>query len=45
MREKVINVGGRVGKPADIAEALLFLVRDSFVTSTVLDVDGGVRLR
>lgn len=35
---------GRVGKPADIAEALLFLVRDSFVTGTVLDVDGGVRL-
>ncbi len=35
---------GRVGTPSDIAEALLFLIRDSFVTGTVLDVDGGVRV-
>lgn len=35
---------GRVGVPDDIAEALLFLVRSSFVTGAVLDVDGGVRL-
>jgi NAD(P)-dependent dehydrogenase (short-subunit alcohol dehydrogenase family) len=35
---------GRIGKPADIAEALLFLVRDGYVTGTVLEVDGGAHL-
>jgi NAD(P)-dependent dehydrogenase (short-subunit alcohol dehydrogenase family) len=34
----------RVGQPDDIAEALLFLVRERYITGTVLDVDGGVRL-
>lgn len=34
----------RYGIPEDIAEAVLFLVRDHYVTGTVLDVDGGVRL-
>lgn len=35
---------GRNGKPADIAEALLFLASDdaSFITGTILPVDGGV---
>ena len=34
---------GRVGTAADIANAVLFLVTTSFVTGTVLEVDGGVR--
>jgi NAD(P)-dependent dehydrogenase (short-subunit alcohol dehydrogenase family) len=34
----------RYGTPEDIAEAVLFLVRNSYVTGTVLDVDGGARL-
>jgi NAD(P)-dependent dehydrogenase (short-subunit alcohol dehydrogenase family) len=34
----------RVGQPDDIAEAVLFLVRERYITGTVLDVDGGVRL-
>lgn len=35
---------GRVGKPEDVAEAILFLVKSSFVTGSVLEVDGGLRL-
>lgn len=35
---------GRVGRPAEIAEALLFLIRNAFTTGAVLDVDGGNRL-
>jgi NAD(P)-dependent dehydrogenase (short-subunit alcohol dehydrogenase family) len=34
----------RYGTPEDIAEAVLFLVRNPYVTGTVLDVDGGARL-
>jgi NAD(P)-dependent dehydrogenase (short-subunit alcohol dehydrogenase family) len=33
----------RFGTPEDIAEAVLFLVRNPYVTGTVLDVDGGAR--
>jgi NAD(P)-dependent dehydrogenase (short-subunit alcohol dehydrogenase family) len=36
---------GRVGRPDEIAEALLFLVRNGFTTGAILDVDGGNRLR
>ena len=35
---------GRVGRPDEIAEALLFLVRNTFTTGAILDVDGGIRL-
>lgn len=34
----------RYGMPEDIAEAVLFLVHNPYVTGTVLDVDGGARL-
>jgi len=34
----------RVGQPDDIAECVLFLVRERYITGAVLDVDGGVRL-
>jgi NAD(P)-dependent dehydrogenase (short-subunit alcohol dehydrogenase family) len=40
--EKLLT--GRVGLPEDIAQAHLFLMRDGFVTGTVLQVDGGARL-
>jgi 3-oxoacyl-[acyl-carrier protein] reductase len=50
--EKVINAItgntplGRLGKPADIANAYVFLASDkaSFITGTVLNVDGGLKL-
>lgn len=35
---------GRVGQPIDIADAIRFLMHNSFVTGTVLHVDGGQRL-
>jgi NAD(P)-dependent dehydrogenase (short-subunit alcohol dehydrogenase family) len=34
----------RVGQPDDIAESVLFLIRERYITGAVLDVDGGVRL-
>lgn len=36
---------GRVGSPDDVAAALEFVVNNSFVTGTVLTVDGGGRLK
>jgi NAD(P)-dependent dehydrogenase (short-subunit alcohol dehydrogenase family) len=35
---------GRIGQPVDIADAIRFLMRNGFVTGTVLHVDGGHRL-
>lgn len=34
---------GRVGQPSEIAEAILFLLSNDFVTGSVLDIDGGAR--
>lgn len=34
----------RIGMPEDIAVAVLFLVRNSYVTGAVLDVDRRARL-
>jgi len=35
---------GRIGQPEDIADAIRFLMRNTFVTGTVLHVEGGHRL-
>ena len=35
---------GRVGKPDDIAEAVAFLVTNTFMTGQVIVCDGGLRL-
>jgi NAD(P)-dependent dehydrogenase (short-subunit alcohol dehydrogenase family) len=35
---------GRVGRPEEVAEAVLFLMGNGFVTGTVLEIDGGGRL-
>jgi len=35
---------GRAGLPEDVADAAMFLMTNSFVTGSVIDVDGGVHL-
>jgi NAD(P)-dependent dehydrogenase (short-subunit alcohol dehydrogenase family) len=35
---------GRVGKPEDIAQAIAFLVADTFVSGQTIICDGGLRL-
>lgn len=35
---------GRIGRPEEVAEAVLFLMCNGFVTGTVLAIDGGGRL-
>lgn len=35
---------GRVGRPNDIAQSIVFLVGNSFMTGCVLECDGGLRL-
>jgi NAD(P)-dependent dehydrogenase (short-subunit alcohol dehydrogenase family) len=35
---------GRVGRPEDIAQAIVFLIGNSFMTGCVLECDGGLRL-
>jgi NAD(P)-dependent dehydrogenase (short-subunit alcohol dehydrogenase family) len=32
---------GRLGRPEDIADAVLMLMTNGFITGIVLDVDGG----
>jgi NAD(P)-dependent dehydrogenase (short-subunit alcohol dehydrogenase family) len=32
---------GRIGRPEEVAEAVLFLMSNGFVTGTVLAIDGG----
>lgn len=39
------TVLGRIGSPADVVEALLFLVRSEFATGSVVTVDGGRTLK
>jgi NAD(P)-dependent dehydrogenase (short-subunit alcohol dehydrogenase family) len=36
---------GRVGRPDEIADAIALLVRNGFLTGTVLPIDGGARLK
>lgn len=36
---------GRVGKPEDIASAILFVTTNTFATGTILDCDGGWKLK
>lgn len=35
---------GRIGRPEEIAQGVLFLVRSAYTTGAILDVDGGGRL-
>lgn len=35
---------GRIGKPEDIAQSIVFLIGNSFMTGCVLECDGGLRL-
>jgi NAD(P)-dependent dehydrogenase (short-subunit alcohol dehydrogenase family) len=34
-----------VGTAADVAEAIVMLVKNTFITGSVIDVDGGWKLR
>ena len=37
--------GGRVGQPEDVAEAIVFLIKNGFMTGVILDCDGGGHLK
>ena len=46
IRESILSSGsklpvGRIGKPEEIAEAVVFLMSNGFVNGIVLPVDGG----
>ena len=36
---------GRVGAPEDVAKAIVSIAENSFITGTILEVDGGLHLR
>jgi NAD(P)-dependent dehydrogenase (short-subunit alcohol dehydrogenase family) len=36
---------GRIGQPEDIAQAILLLLGNSFMTGTVIECDGGIRIK
>jgi NAD(P)-dependent dehydrogenase (short-subunit alcohol dehydrogenase family) len=36
---------GRIGQPEDVAHAILFLIQNTFMTGTIIDCDGGTRLK
>ena len=31
---------GRVGQPEDVAQAIVFLIQNSFMTGTIIDIEG-----
>ena len=35
---------GRIGQPEDVAQAIVFLIHNTFVTGSIIDCDGGARL-
>lgn len=35
---------GRVGQPEDVAQAIVFLIQNTFMTGSIIDCDGGARL-
>jgi NAD(P)-dependent dehydrogenase (short-subunit alcohol dehydrogenase family) len=44
-QEAAILPVGRVGQPEDVAQAIVFLIKNGFVTGTIIDCDGGARLK
>ena len=38
------TLGGAIGRPEDVAEAYLYLMKDRFITGTVIGSDGGMLL-
>jgi NAD(P)-dependent dehydrogenase (short-subunit alcohol dehydrogenase family) len=36
---------GRVGKPEEVAQAITFLITNSFMTGTIIECDGGMHLK
>jgi NAD(P)-dependent dehydrogenase (short-subunit alcohol dehydrogenase family) len=36
---------GRIGTPEDVAEVILLLLRNGFMTGTVIECDGGIRIK
>jgi NAD(P)-dependent dehydrogenase (short-subunit alcohol dehydrogenase family) len=36
---------GRIGKPEDLAAAIMLLTTNTFITGTILDCDGGWKLK
>lgn len=43
-RSAAASLVGRNGTPEELADAIVFLIQNEFVTGTVLEVDGGMRL-